>query len=203
MVTTRSGLVSDKGKQVSKQHKTGKKSPKKSDVQDKPGKKPPVSQKNQKTSKNHTKKPLSKPTSKAKSQPQPPKPKAKSPSPPPPSPPSPPSSSNNSIYTFDQFQNYKKFKDELNDKKLPELKEMCKSNDMKVSGTKTELIERIADAKVLGVIPKCPSCGGGRPRLNPKSRTYFCNGYLDDTIFKNCHKTFAYSEIVREPWKDS
>lgn len=199
MVTTRSGLVSDKGKQVPKQHKSDKKSSKKVDVKDKPAKKSAVSPKNQKNSKIQMKKSSPKPTPKPKDQLQSPKPQAKSSSPPP----SPPPSSNNSIYTFDQFQSFKKFKDELNEKKLQDLKEMCKLNDMKVSGTKTELIERIADAKVLGVIPKCPSCGGGRPKLNPKMRTYYCSGYLDDTIFKNCHKTFAYSEIVREPWKDS
>jgi hypothetical protein len=90
----------------------------------------------------------------------------------------------------------------LDSNKLPELKDMCRKNSMKVSGTKPELVERIADAMVLGVIPKCPHCGGGRPKLDPKTMTYHCAGYRDDVDFVNCHKTIPYSELKREPWQD-
>ena len=107
-----------------------------------------------------------------------------------------------SIYSDSELQTYKKFKEELASSKLEDLKSMCKRNQMKISGTKPELIVRISDAKVLGVIPKCPACGGGRPKLDIKTKTYSCSGYLEDTVFKNCHKKFAYEEIVREPWKD-
>lgn len=107
-----------------------------------------------------------------------------------------------SIYTDSELQTYKKYKEELASSKLEDLKSMCKKNHMKISGTKSELITRISDAKVLGVIPKCPECGGGRPKLDIKTKTYTCSGYLEDTVFKNCHKKFAYEEIVREPWID-
>jgi hypothetical protein len=114
-----------------------------------------------------------------------------------------PSSSKLSIYSEVELANYKKFKEELEQQKLESLKSMCKSNAIKISGPKSELCKRIADAKVLGVIPKCPSCGGGRPKLDTKSKTYYCPGYLEDVTFKNCHKTFNFNEIVRVPWKDS
>ena len=213
MVTTRSGLVSDKPRRASTQHKKNKTPGKKNLAPDKKKVEKPL-----KPVKNPAKKKQAKPAG----NPNPPKrpdktPKKLSPKPPkspkntknsPPRTPNPtsepdPKSSNHSLYSFDQYQTYKKHKEELNEKALQELKDQCKKNGMKVSGNKTDLVERIADAKVLGVIPKCPSCAGGRPKLNPKTKIYFCTGYQEDTVFKNCHKTFAYSEIVREPYKET
>lgn len=104
-------------------------------------------------------------------------------------------------YTPAQYATFKEYQKELDEKKLPELKDMCRKNLMKVSGNKSELIERIADARILGVIPKCPSCGGGRPKLDPKTMTYYCSGYLEDVDFINCHKTFPYASISRIPWQ--
>ena len=104
-------------------------------------------------------------------------------------------------YSSADYSTFKKHQEDLDDKKLPELKDMCRKNLMKVSGNKSELIERIADARILGVIPKCPSCGGGRPKLDPKTMTYYCSGYLEDVKFINCHKSFPYASISRVPWQ--
>ena len=80
---------------------------------------------------------------------------------------------------------------------------------------------------VLGVIPKCPTCGGGRPKyqvcdtrkkiffyallktfivprillltLN-QNGFWFCEGYRDDTDWTDCH--FVGTEITREAWLD-
>jgi hypothetical protein len=71
-----------------------------------------------------------------------------------------------------------------------------------VTGTKKELIERIADGKVLGSIPLCPSCGGGRPRFDSGKGTYLCPGFMEDDKFVNCNKKFNMSEIIRNPWTD-
>lgn len=106
------------------------------------------------------------------------------------------------MYDNDQYKKFLELKDDLDNNALPKLKEMCRKNLMKVSGNKSDVIERIADAKILGVIPKCPACGGGRPKLDPKTMTYYCSGYLEDVIFINCHKSFKYSDIVRSPWQD-
>ena len=106
------------------------------------------------------------------------------------------------MYTADQYAKFKQYIQDLDEKKIPELKDMLRKNRMRVSGNKDKLIGMISDAKVLGVIPKCPACGGGWPKLCPKTLTYFCSGYLEDVKFINCHKTFAYNEIVRDPWQD-
>ena len=106
------------------------------------------------------------------------------------------------LYTPSQLNDYKQYLIDLDDKKLPDLKDMCRKNLMKVTGTKKELIDRISDAKILGVIPKCPACGGGRPKLDLKTKTYHCSGYLEDVKFINCHKSFTYDDIKRVPWQD-
>ncbi|OMJ69787.1 hypothetical protein SteCoe_32404 [Stentor coeruleus] len=106
------------------------------------------------------------------------------------------------MYDIDQYKKFLELENDLNKNGLSELKDMCRKNLMKVSGNKSDVIERIADAKILGVIPKCPACGGGRPKLNPKTMTYYCSGYLEDVDFINCHKSFKYSDIVRTQWQD-
>lgn len=77
-----------------------------------------------------------------------------------------------------------------------------------MSGNKDEMIAKIADGIVLGRIPRCPHCFGGRylfslwrPKFDFKKGTYNCPGYRDDVDFKNCHKTFTLAEITRDPWE--
>ena len=105
-------------------------------------------------------------------------------------------------YTPDQYAKYKINAEKLSESTIAELKELCRKNGQKVTGTKPELIERIADGQVLGAIPKCTSCGGGRPKWDPKSATYTCPGYMEDADFINCHKKFSMSEIQRTTWQD-
>ncbi len=44
--------------------------------------------------------------------------------------------------------------------------------------------------KVLGSIPKCQKCGGGRPRYDNKNGKFQCPGYMEDTEFKHCRKVY-------------
>lgn len=74
------------------------------------------------------------------------------------------------------------------------------ANNQSRTGTKHELAQKCADGKILGKIPMCPSCGGGKPRFNRNNGTYTCPGYMDDDEFKNCNKTFVFAEITRDPW---
>jgi len=103
-------------------------------------------------------------------------------------------------YDEDQLQKYKEFKQKLGKNSNAELKEMLKKNDQTCTGTKDELIEKIADGKVLGKIPRCPHCFGGRLRFDYKSGAYNCPGYRDDTEFHNCHKKYQFSEVTRDAW---
>jgi PADR1 (NUC008) domain len=105
-------------------------------------------------------------------------------------------------YTSGQYTQYLKLKNDFDKKTIPELKEICRKNGQKVTGTKPELIERVADGKLLGAIPKCPSCGGGRPKWDAKSATYKCPGYMEDSDFVNCHKKYSFAELPRTSWVD-
>jgi hypothetical protein len=53
---------------------------------------------------------------------------------------------------------------------------------------------------VLGKIPRCPSCYGGRLKFDGKTGIYTCPGYMEETDFKNCNKKFSFNEITRTPW---
>ena len=70
---------------------------------------------------------------------------------------------------------------------------MLRKNAQSMSGNKDDLVYKCADGIVLGKIPRCPSCFGGRPKFDYKAGTYYCSGYRDDTDFKNCHTTFQLS----------
>ena len=74
-------------------------------------------------------------------------------------------------------------------------------NKQRKVGTKIELSERCADGKILGQIPMCTACGGGRLRFDAKAGIYSCPGYMDDIHFRHCHKTFSMEEIKRAPWQ--
>lgn len=65
-------------------------------------------------------------------------------------------------------------------------------------GNKDELASRIAESKVLGVIPQCKACGGGRPKW--MNGYWTCLGYLDDTDWSECF--FVDREIERVDWKE-
>lgn len=70
-----------------------------------------------------------------------------------------------------------------------------------MSGNKDELIAKCADGIVLGRIPRCPNCFGGRPKYDYKNGTYHCSGYRDDVDFKNCHTNFSKEDLKRDPWE--
>ena len=105
-------------------------------------------------------------------------------------------------YDASQLEKFKDLKKSLQAKSNAELKEMLKKNDQTCSGTKDELIEKIADGKVLGKIPRCSHCFGGRLRFDYKTGIYNCPGYRDDTDFHNCQKKFQLGEVKRDAWVD-
>lgn len=104
-------------------------------------------------------------------------------------------------YTTKQMEEFREMKKQLAGVTMEELKSMCRKNDQKVTGNKGELVERVADGRVLGRIPKCSSCGGGHLRFNAKSGFYTCPGYMEDSDFVHCNKSFSVSEVARLPWE--
>jgi hypothetical protein len=77
------------------------------------------------------------------------------------------------------------------------LKEILGANGQAKNGKKAELAEKCADGELLGRIPQCPSCGGGKLRFMWNVSLYKCPGFMDDEEFKNCNKHFTLKEIAR------
>jgi hypothetical protein len=92
--------------------------------------------------------------------------------------------------------------DEYMGESVDALKQRLALNGQSKTGNKSELAEKCADGKVLGQIPHCPHCGGGRPKFSQETGTYKCAGYMDDDKFRNCNKTFKIEEIKRSKWID-
>lgn len=68
---------------------------------------------------------------------------------------------------------------------------MLKVNNQPYSGmNKGQLIEKIADGIVLGQIPCCPKCQGGKPKFDSEKSIYHCKGYMDDANYVVCNKKF-------------
>jgi hypothetical protein len=65
-------------------------------------------------------------------------------------------------YNKDQYEKYKAEIFRLNKLGNNELKAILKKNMQSMSGNKDELVVKIADGIILGRIPRCPSCFGGR-----------------------------------------
>lgn len=105
-------------------------------------------------------------------------------------------------YTADQLKQYKKLLVELNGWTNVKLKEVLKKNEQSMSGNKDQLVQKVADGKVMGKIPRCPKCFGGRPRYDYIKGTYHCHGYRDDEDMVECDKELTKEELPRETWTD-
>eukprot|EP01113_Clastostelium_recurvatum_P018160 TRINITY_DN2141_c0_g2_i1.p1 TRINITY_DN2141_c0_g2~~TRINITY_DN2141_c0_g2_i1.p1 ORF type:complete len:296 (-),score=95.45 TRINITY_DN2141_c0_g2_i1:191-1039(-) len=84
----------------------------------------------------------------------------------------------------------------LNKMSVQELKDRMKANDQLVGGTRNELVSRIADYIQNGVMPRCPSCFGGR--LKPSGTGYKCPGFRDDDHHHFCN--YKTTSAVRPAW---
>jgi len=88
---------------------------------------------------------------------------------------------------------YAEYEKEFSAMTVSEMKKLLKINGQKMSGKKAELIERCADAKLYGALPKCEECGGGRlqviydfPFGHKGQGKWLCKGYYDDGEYSPC-----------------
>jgi len=103
-------------------------------------------------------------------------------------------------YNNPQYAVYKRACETLVSKTFLELKEICKKNEQLVSGSKLDLVERVADGRTLGRVPKCSACGIGVLRFNQRSGRYYCPGFMQYNIWKSCGKSFDGKDIQRLEW---
>lgn len=78
------------------------------------------------------------------------------------------------------------------------LKKFLKLNEQKISGTKVELCQRVADGMVNGTLPRCPKCQA--TSLKYENGLFSCPGFFDDTHFKRC--SYKYKEGSEEEPED-
>ena len=87
-------------------------------------------------------------------------------------------------------------------KSIVELKSILKENNQIQSGSKKDLVDRCSQGKLLGSLPMCSKCSGGKLRFNIKTGQYYCPGYMDDTDFINCGFKPNFGDVLRNPWID-
>jgi hypothetical protein len=86
------------------------------------------------------------------------------------------------------------------------IKDQLRLNGQLLKGNKAEVVERAADAKVFGSLPRCPECGGGRLKVKYVTKAhggqgfFTCPGFYDDDTFKFCHFTATF--VDRIPWQE-
>jgi len=102
--------------------------------------------------------------------------------------------------TVAQKKRIKSAEEEAADLSIDALKSQLRANNQKISGTKGELVERVAQCKVLGAIPTCPECSAGKLRFDTKTGLYTCPGYMDDDTFTPCY--YSSADVKRLPWVD-
>eukprot|EP01083_Nonionella_stella_P041413 112283_1 len=98
--------------------------------------------------------------------------------------------------------------EELGELTVQQLKDMLAKNEVRRTGNKKQIMERVADCKMYGVYPRCPKCFGGVMQVKYDSPFghkgqghWFCKGYMDDDHFRHCH--FKSDEVFeRKEWKD-
>ena len=69
-------------------------------------------------------------------------------------------------YNQAQKNLFKEYFQQFNQLSANQLKEILGLNRQSKTGKKQELAEKCADGKLLGVIPTCKTCGGGKLRFN-------------------------------------
>jgi hypothetical protein len=105
-------------------------------------------------------------------------------------------------YTKSQYQEFQRLCDFYSAQTMDDLKEICKKNGQIIKGTKKDLVLRCADGKLLGALPHCPNCGQGHMRFDPKSRLFFCPGYLSAHGMEMCAMKLRPEDCNRMPWRD-
>jgi hypothetical protein len=82
--------------------------------------------------------------------------------------------------------------------KTDALKATLKANGQSTTGAKDELVQRCAQGAIMGRIPTCPLCSGGKLKYDAATGIYACPGYMDDADFRPCF--FKSADVTRGIW---
>jgi hypothetical protein len=105
-------------------------------------------------------------------------------------------------FSDSQKKQLNQFEAVFSKKSIVELKSILKENNQIQSGSKSDLVDRCSQGKLLGSLPMCSKCSGGKLRFNVKTGQYYCPGYMDDTDFINCGFRANFEDVLRNPWID-
>jgi len=99
--------------------------------------------------------------------------------------------------SVDYIKAYAKY----NSMKLDSLKDLCRWNKTKVTGTKSELLRRCCDGLANGGLGKCPECKG-KLTISNDGKEVNCTGAYDETMgtFVRCYFKCAADKMKRTAW---
>jgi len=103
-------------------------------------------------------------------------------------------------YTKEQFEEFNRIKEDIITLTAKDLKNELARNHQPITGRKDELVDRVADGRLLGAIPKCPSCLYGYLHFDKDTGIYHCPGSYQEDHFARCGKNYNMDQIKREPW---
>lgn len=110
-----------------------------------------------------------------------------------------------SALSKEQVQAIESVKADLAKKSAEALKLMLAKNGLPKTGKKEELLERVSEAKALGVPPTCPSCDKVKLRFSKVTGFFTCPGFFDDEAkhFKKCQGPGKeVTDSVRTTWQE-
>eukprot|EP00811_Abedinium_folium_P007057 NODE_16510_length_990_cov_8.891078.p1 GENE.NODE_16510_length_990_cov_8.891078~~NODE_16510_length_990_cov_8.891078.p1 ORF type:complete len:274 (+),score=76.32 NODE_16510_length_990_cov_8.891078:97-918(+) len=99
-----------------------------------------------------------------------------------------------------QFQQVQKHEAELAGHTLAQMAAELAKNEQVKTGKKDELVQRIAEGRVLGALPLCPKCTKGKIKWSRVGGIFSCPGGVDeDGAPRRCN--FRATELERPAWK--
>lgn len=104
------------------------------------------------------------------------------------------------VLNKDQFEKMQKQELELSKSTGAQLSAELEKNNQPKTGKKDELVQRVAEGRVLGRLPVCPKCEKGRLRWSRIGGMHTCPGFVDEEGNpRRC--SFKAAEVERLPWK--
>eukprot|EP00438_Fugacium_kawagutii_P007527 Skav231108 [mRNA] locus=scaffold2525:522805:529094:- [translate_table: standard] len=109
-----------------------------------------------------------------------------------------------SVLSAEEQKSIETAKAELSKKNVAALGAMLAKNGLPKTGRKEELLDRVAEAKALGVPPLCPLCEKQKLRFSKVQGTFSCPGFFDDEAkhFRKCKGPGEDAKLVRTSWQE-